>query len=619
MGYSDAYIGGYGTGSADVLVGVYLETDPDTWEDISADLISGNTIRGRQSALNQYQAGTCSLVLDNDDRTYDPTYTGSPLDGHILPMKRLRVLGVWGGESYPLFSGYVDKWTQNRVGPRRGTTTVQATDGFKVLERARLGSSAFAQEIINDGPVVWWRFDEIGGTTAHDATGDLDLGAFGSPELGTDPLIARDPGASMTLATTADGMYRTGQYPVLGNPLTVEVVAKLDSTIGVIAGAASQAQGSGFAIGGNRLTGFEVATSPGVFNFAPSTVDYVGDGLTHHIVGVWNPDGTMKIYVDGVDRTSGTPSLTAGPFSPSSGTILVGASPLAGGNPGVYDEVAIYDYALTPARIAAHHEALATPWDGDLPGERIERVLDAVAWPDDLRDIDTGTTVLQPAELDMSALEHLQKVAVSEFGNLYVQGDGTLRFEARTESVNQPVAFTFSDDPGGDLPITFSDPEISDEQIRNDVTVSRLEGVAQNVRDPESIATYQISSYTLDGLYHDDDTHSRYMAQFILQAYADPAERVSNMVVNPYRDPADLFPAVLGLEVTDRVVLNETPQHITPEVSRTLVVEGITHTFSAKSWESSFNLSESTVQTQGYWELGVAGRSELGETTRVFF
>jgi hypothetical protein len=200
---------------------------------------------------------------------------------------------------------------------------------------------------------------------------------------------------------------------------------------------------------------------------------------------------------------------------------------------------------------------------------------------------------------------------------VFVAADGTLRFEARSSAVNQPVAATFSDDPGGDLPITFSDPELSDEHIRNEVTVSRLEGVAQTVRDEASIATYQTASYTRDGLLHDNDDHSRYLAQFILAAYKDPVERVSQMAVNPYRDDS-LWPAILGLELTDRVVLNETPQHVAPEVSRTLVVEGISHSFGPKAWQASFNLSENAATTMAYWALGTAGYSELGETTRLY-
>lgn len=621
MGYSDAYPGGYGEGTGDVITSVYLETDPDTWYEITGQLISGSTVRGRQHQLDRYQAGVCNLLLDNDDRTFDPNHGDSPLAGHILPMKRVKVTATWEGVTYPLFLGYTDRWIQNREGPHRGTTSLEATDGFKLLARANLAASSYAQEVSADGPVAWWRFDEAGGTVARDSIGDKDLAALGAPELGTDTLIARDPGASMTTADPGDGLYRTGQFPVTTGPLSLECVVRLTTETNVaIAGCFSETApfGVGFVLNADDATGFEIAKTIGTGVGCASTVDYT-DGATHHIVCVWEADGDLKIYVDGVDRTSGTPNLAVGSFANTTGFTFVGANPQVDGALGVYDEVAIYDYALTAARVAAHAEAVATPWDGDLSGERIERVLDAVSWPDDLRDIDDGLTTLQPAELDMTALEHAQVVAETEAGNLYVTGAGVVRFEERTSTVNQPAAFAFSDAAGSDLPITFSNPELSDDQIRNVVTVSRLDGIAQTAQDDTSIAAYQISSYTRDGLYHDDDEHSRYLADFILQAYKDPVERVSQMAVNPYRDPENLWPAVLGLELTDRVTLEETPQWTGDPVTRTLVVEGVTHTFGPKQWDASFNLSENAAAITAYWELGVAGLSELGETTRVYF
>lgn len=605
--------------SSDVVTSLLIETAANTWYDATSDLISGSTNRGKQNELDQYQAGTAEVLLDNDDRKYDPTYASSPVYGYVLPMKRVQLKNTYNGITYPQFTGYADRWTQNREGPHRGTTSLQATDGFKVLERARLASSAYAQEVIADAPVAWWRFDEATGTVAHDAIGSLDLTATGAPTVGTDTLISRDGGASMTTTASTDGFFRTGPFPVSGNPLTLEAVVKLTTEAAVyIAGSVTTTLGSGFDLAGDETFGFEVAKSAGVASAAPSTVDYT-DGATHHLAGVWATDGSLKIYVDGVDRTSGTPTLAVGAFTSATGHTFVGKFPLAGGCSGIYDEVAVYNTALSATRIAAHAAAVATPWNGDLPGPRIARVLDAVGWPSGLRDLDTGTTTLQSAALDMSALEHAQKVAETEFGNFYVTAGGTMRFEARSSGVDQAVIATFSDAPGGDLPITFSDPEISDENIRNDVTVSRLEGVAQNVKDATSITTYQISSYTRDGLYNSSDDHSRYMAQFILDGYKTPVERVSSMSVNPYRDPANLWPVILGLELTDRVVLNETPVNVSPEVSRTLVVEGISHTFSAKSWAATFNLSQNTVATQAYWQLGVAGFGELGQTTRLFF
>lgn len=626
MGYSDAYPGGYGAGG-DLITNAFIETDPDTWYDITDLLISGNITRGRQHQLDRYQAGVCTLALDNDERTFDPNYPDSPLDGHILPMKRVKVTGSWDGVTYPLFLGYADRWVQNREGPHRGTTTLEATDGFKVLERATLGSSVWAQELAVDGPVAWWRFDDaIDAAAVVDSAGGRVASLTGSPEIGVDGLVARDASAAFDMPTDADGAYSpfTASPIVAALPLTVAVIVRTTDTTGNALLRLVDASG------GNPVAELSTSGTNAFFtarNSAGSTATTVGgdtvtDGNPHLLVGVWDGSTNVTLYVDGA--VDGTPTTRTGTISPVTAVTIGGGMPgplgIIVGTEATVDEVMVFNTAVSAGRIAAWAEARSAPWGGDLSGERVERVLDTVGWPAADRDIDTGQATLQSGDLDgMSALEHLQKVAETEPGNLYITADGRVRFEDRNSGVNQPAAYAFSDAAGTDLPITFSNPELSDDQIRNDVTVSRLDGAAQTARDATSIAAYQTSSYTLDGLYNDDDDHSRYLADFILNAYKDPVERVSQMSVNPYRDPDNLWPAVLGLELTDRVTLEETPQWVGDPVTRTLIVEGVTHTFGPKHWDASFNLSENAAATATYWQLGVAGFSELGDTTRLYF
>lgn len=626
MAYGDGYAGGYG-GVAGLVTSLLIETDPDAWYDATDALISGTITRGKQNELDQYQAGVATVVLSNDDRTFDPTYAASPLDGHILPMKRVRLEAAWSGTTYPLFFGYADRWTQNRPGPHRGTTTLQATDGFKVLARAMLASSAYAVEVEADGPTHWWRLGEEAGTTAYDAGNVRYDGTYeGGVTLGEDgPLVHED-----NAAASFDGVddYVTfGAGPlVVGTTYTVELWLKIGDRSAITGWPTffSQSRDNNTASNSQPwgvVTGSDLG-APGLVKWdGLESTSRVDDNAWHHVALVANA-GAQTLYIDGVAEDTGT-ATSAGT---GANEVLVGYPANAGFVaitrkfwPGMIDEVAIWGTTAVPAgRIAIHNEAGRTPWDGDPTGVRLERILDAVGWPSDMRDIDNGTTTLQSATLDMTALEHAQKVADTELGDLFIAADGDLVFEDREGGINQPVVATFSDAPGGDLPIVFSNPELGDENIRNDVTVSRLGGAAQNVKDATSIAAYQTASYVRDGLYHDNDAHSRYMAQFILASYKDPVERVSQMAVNPYRDDS-LWPVILGMELTDRIVLNETPQHVAPEVSRTLVVEGITHSFGPKAWSATFNLSENTAATAMYWSLGVAGFSELGETTRLFF
>ena len=575
--------------SGDAVAGFLIETEPGVWYDGTADLISGNTRRGRQQELDQYQAGVAEVLLDNDDRKYDPTYAASPLNGYIAPMAGIQLRSTYGGITYPIFTGYADRWTQNRDGPHRGTTNLTATDGFKVLARAGLASSVYAQEVLADAPTRWWRLGEPAGTPAlFDQVGQQHMPVTGTLG-GEEGLIDREADGAVAFSA---GNYATAPGTTLptGSAVTVEFWIKVAAGSGELVmeyvdpGSGSDAE-------------FQISTGDGsVIAVLFGDVDMTGlvnlaAGTRYHFVFVATFGQAATIYMDGTESVNPasanriwTTPLRSVPFRVNKDTVGLTED-------FVLDEFAIYDHALAVDRIVAHNAAGRTPWDGDSVAQRFDRVLDAVAWPEGLRNIDAGNTTLVGADLATSALEHLQKVADSDFGNLYVTAHGVLRFEGRDALPNQTAVAAFSDTAGTDLPITYSAPELSEDLIRNDVTVSRTEGAAQNVRDETSIGRYGPITYTRDGLLGDSDAFSRAAAEFLVSEYGTPFERVNSMVVNPYRDPANLWPAILALELTDWVTLEETPQHVSPAWTRTLAVEGISHTFGPKAWEATFDLS----------------------------
>lgn len=62
--------------------------------------------RGKNQALNQYDTGLANVVFNNNDRTFDPEFTGSPYFGQIIPKRQLRISS--GGELQ--FFGTVTDW-----------------------------------------------------------------------------------------------------------------------------------------------------------------------------------------------------------------------------------------------------------------------------------------------------------------------------------------------------------------------------------------------------------------------------------------------------------------------------------------------------------------------------
>jgi hypothetical protein len=619
-----------GTSTTQPYAQVLLETDPGVFVDVSADLRAGVINRGRQAELDRYQAGTCSLDLDNADRAYDPTE-----HTYIKPGKRLAVFGSYAGTTWPQFTGKVDGWAERSNGPNDATATLAATDAFKDMAKADLPPSSYVLEVLADTPAAWWRLGEgEDAPIAYDAVGTADLdvlrdGTGVGADFETAGLISRDPDTALTvtdLAGAATGAQRTGGVLTTA-PLTLETIYQGTDTDGILVGqlSADQTEGSMLTVGITAPNGkvrFWACTSAGCV-YVESTVA-VNDGSTHHIAGTWAADGTLRVYVDGVDVTTTPNTRDVATFVKTHVIFLGGGvtDTILDSLTGVHDEPAIYATALSAARVAAHAEARSTPWNNDTPGERMGRLLDYLAIPEDLRDLDPGSSVLQSATLGGSVLEHAQKVGESEFGFFYITAAGVVRLEDRHSTLNQTPAATISDQPAAPIVYRDSTPRYDDTLIRNEVTISRSEGVAQTVRDEASadpVTGYGRHSFTLDGLLHNSDELSRDAGQFILAEYAQPKRRITDLTVGPPPSgkEAAMYPQMLGRELTDWVTVTEWPQGVGSVITQVSMIEGVNQTFGPKHWQTKWQLSPA--RSSPHWQIGRPGYSEIGLTTKVGF
>lgn len=132
------------------IVEVAFGSDPfatPTWTDISRYVKSFSFDRGVQFELDQTQTGKVSLTLDNRNRRFDPTYTGSPHYPYVRPMTRIRIRATWNAATYGLFSGFVQSWPQSYPdGGASAIVDVDGSDSFLMLSLARV-SATYSQEL----------------------------------------------------------------------------------------------------------------------------------------------------------------------------------------------------------------------------------------------------------------------------------------------------------------------------------------------------------------------------------------------------------------------------------------------------------------------------------------
>ncbi len=120
------------------------------WTDVSSYLtVPLSTSRGSnrvQSPIVRYQAGTGTVRLKNSDRRFDPTNLAGPYvsggKSQVTPMRPVRIRATWNAVTYEVWRGFADMWDVEWFDPNYSVTTVQASDGFKVLTNRRRAAVA---------------------------------------------------------------------------------------------------------------------------------------------------------------------------------------------------------------------------------------------------------------------------------------------------------------------------------------------------------------------------------------------------------------------------------------------------------------------------------------------
>lgn len=126
-------------------------------------LLSFSNQRGRSDAIDVYDAGVATFVLDNQDGALDDAGTGTLIEGSkgtgLTPI-RFRMTNAYTATTSIIWSGYITHgWQSSGPGERVRTVTVRAADWLGVASNILLPDSAIASWIADSAPQVWWRGD----------------------------------------------------------------------------------------------------------------------------------------------------------------------------------------------------------------------------------------------------------------------------------------------------------------------------------------------------------------------------------------------------------------------------------------------------------------------------
>ena len=232
--------------------------------DVSNVVDSIQTMRGRNPQADQFQTGTLSMRIVDQNGDFNPQNPASPYYTLLTPMRKVQITATYGATTYPIFSGFITTYTTTT--PKNANdvvyTTITAVDAFRLAQNAQISTVAGAAAGQLSGTRINQILDQIGW-----------------------PATMRDVDAGLTTLQNDPGTARTS----LAAMQTVET-----SEYGALY---VDAAGS-FVFQDRAVTAGSTGDTPVVFNDNGTAIGYFD--------AVWRLDDTLVYNSASITRTGGT-------------------------------------------------------------------------------------------------------------------------------------------------------------------------------------------------------------------------------------------------------------------------------------------------------------------------
>ena len=195
--FAEAFIIGSGIFGTNVLADA-----ADVIVDVSNQVNRIETNRGRTALSDQFQTGSLTLRIVDQNGDFNPQNVSSPYYSVLTPMKKVQITATYGGITYPIFSGFITSYVTTYPGESDDTvaiTTIQAVDAFRLAQLAQISTVTGASAGNLSGTRINQILDEI---NWPETQRDIDAGLT---------TMQADPGTNRTalqaLTTVATSEY----------------------------------------------------------------------------------------------------------------------------------------------------------------------------------------------------------------------------------------------------------------------------------------------------------------------------------------------------------------------------------------------------------------------------
>jgi len=114
--------------------------------DVSDQVNNISTQRGRNAQADQFQTGSLSLRIVDQNGDFNPQNVNSPYYTYLTPMRKVQITATYGATTYPIFMGYITSYSTTT--PQNANdvvyTTIEAVDAFRLAQNAQIATVAGA-------------------------------------------------------------------------------------------------------------------------------------------------------------------------------------------------------------------------------------------------------------------------------------------------------------------------------------------------------------------------------------------------------------------------------------------------------------------------------------------
>ena len=156
--------------------------------DVSDQVLSIQTKRGRNALSDQFQTGNLTLKIVDENGDFNPQNPASPYYTYLSPMRKVQITATYSGVTYPIFQGFITSYvtTYPKETDNVAYTTIQAVDAFRLANNAQISTVTGASA----GDLTGTRINQILNTIGWPTSmRDID------PGLTT---VQADPGTNRT-------------------------------------------------------------------------------------------------------------------------------------------------------------------------------------------------------------------------------------------------------------------------------------------------------------------------------------------------------------------------------------------------------------------------------------